>query len=336
MSDINETVGAPKRGKGFTSSADSGGQEVSRLSPAEKEATGRQADAEVSSRARGFDNREPVAAKEVRPKERPDAAPVAQPKAAAPATPQVAPSAQGANAQMVGYDRYVKNAMGASPAEAMQMANAAAQQQGQQQADAAIRQAVKGAKTAGAMGGQAALAGSAQGASGYGQGLESGRTQYFDTTKLGASLGSEMSTRQARAEQTAAGLKAAQMSADASKPSGWDIFGNVLGGVGAVAGLFSDRNLKDNIEPDDITRGLGKIKGYSYQYKGAPRQEAGVIAQDLEKTAMAPAVFETPNGKAIDTRRLSTMNTAALSEHEKRLNDIARIVKGLADARGIK
>ena len=222
-------VGDRARGGGYVRSADSGGQDVAKLSPAEKQYISNQADSEIASRKRGFDNHEPVAAKEPVQREarEPATAPVAAP-VAAPAAPSVAPSAQGANGQMVAYDKYVQNAMGESPAEAMQLANAAAQQQGQQQADAAIRQAVKGAKTAGAMGGQAALAGSAQGASGYGQGLESGRTQYFDTTKLGASLGSEMSTRQARAEQTAAGLKAAQMSADASKPSGWDIFGNAL------------------------------------------------------------------------------------------------------------
>jgi len=287
--------------------------------------------------------REPVAP--------PAAAPVAPvveaPAVAAPGQAQAynAASAAGAGQQMEHYDQYAKAAMGASPAEAMQLAQNAAQQMGQQQADAAIRQSVKGAKTAGAMGGQAALAGSAQAAGAYGQGVESGRQQYFDTTKLGATLGSEMSSRQARAAQTEAGVEATKSAAESSKyatdkaaksaqPSGWDTFGKVLGAAGGVAALFSDRNLKEDIQPDRLTRGLEKIKGYAYRYKGSPRQESGVIAQDLEKTAMAPAVFETPKGKAIDTNRLSTMNTAALSDQEKRLKNIEKIIGALAEARG--
>ena len=95
--------------------------------------------------------------------------------------------------------------------------------------------------------------------------------------------------------------------------------------------LFSDENLKEDIAPDDMTQGLDKIGGYSYKYKGAPREEAGVMAQDLERTPMAPAVVDTPKGKMVDTRRLTTMNTAALSEHEKRLKDIERLVQSLGN-----
>jgi len=42
-------------------------------------------------------------------------------------------------------------------------------------------------------------------------------------------------------------------------------------------------------------------------------------------------VIDTPEGKMIDTRRLSTANTAALSEHEKRLRDIETIISAIAE-----
>jgi hypothetical protein len=106
----------------------------------------------------------------------------------------------------------------------------------------------------------------------------------------------------------------------------------LLGAGTNLVGLkrYSDKNLKEEITPKDITRGLDKIKGYAYKYKGNPRQEAGIMAQELEKTAMAPAVIQGPQGKMVDGGKLSTMNTAALSEHEKRIKGIERMLKGLS------
>lgn len=243
-------------------------------------------------------------------------------------------SATGALSQMQGYDAYTQAAMGANPAEAMRLASAASAPIAQEQADQAIAAAVKGARTAGAMPGQAALSATGQAAGAYGQGLESGRQQYFDLTKLGASLGSEMSGRLSRAEQTQAGLDTAKMAADAQKAAAKSqqkqgLFSNIIGAVGGIASLFSDENLKEEIEPDPLTEGLEKIKGYSYKYKGLPREEAGVMAQDLEETNMAPAVMDTPEGKMIDTRRLTTMNTAALADQEGRLKAIEKLLEGI-------
>ena len=264
------------------------------------------------------------------------AAPVA-PAAPAPAAPAgpVAPSqasAYGALPQMQSYDAYTQAAMGANPAEAMRLASAASAQIAQEQADQAIAAAVKGARTAGAMPGQAALGATGQAAGAYGQGLQSGRQQYFDLTKLGASLGSEMSGRLSRAEQTQAGIDAAKMQAEAAKAQQrQNMFGNIIGAVGGIASLFSDENLKEEIEPYPLTEGLEKIKGYSYKYKGLPREEAGVMAQDLEETNMAPAVMDTPEGKMIDTRRLTTMNTAALADQEGRLKAIEKLLEGIRE-----
>ena len=243
------------------------------------------------------------------------------------ATTPAMSSTTGAGQQMTDYDAYTKAAMGASPAEAMQQAQAAARQTAQTQSDQAIAEAVKAGKTAGAMGGQAALGAQSQAATAYGEGLESGTQQYFDTTKLGASLGSEMSNRLATAEQTEAQkeLAAAQL-AEQAKSRKQSLFGNIIGAVGGIASLFSDRDLKEDIAPDKLNEGLEKIRGYTYKYKGLPREEAGIIAQDLEETNMAPAVVETPKGKMIDTRRLTTMNTAALADQEGRLKAIEKLL----------
>lgn len=259
-------------------------------------------------------------------------APAAPAPSAAPAGP-VAPkqaSAYNALPQMQGYDAYTQAAMGASPAEAMKLAQAAAAQTAQTQADQAVAQAVKGARTAGAMPGQAALGATGQAANAYGQGLQAGQQQYFDLTKLGASLGSEMSGRLSRAEQTQAGIDAAKMQAAAAKAQRrQSALGNIIGAVGGIASLFSDERLKEDIEPDPLTEGLEKIRGYSYKYKGNPREEAGIMAQDLEETNMAPAVMDTPEGKMIDTRRLTTMNTAALADQEGRLKAIEKLLEGI-------
>lgn len=259
-------------------------------------------------------------------------APAAPAPSAAPAGP-VAPkqaSAYNALPQMQGYDAYTQAAMGASPAEAMKLAQAAAAQTAQTQADQAVAQAVKGARTAGAMPGQAALGATGQAANAYGQGLQAGQQQYFDLTKLGASLGSEMSGRLSRAEQTQAGIDAAKMQAAAARAQQrQQMFGNIIGAVGGIASLFSDERLKEDIEPDPLTEGLEKIRGYSYKYKGNPREEAGIMAQDLEETNMAPAVMDTPEGKMIDTRRLTTMNTAALADQEGRLKAIEKLLEGI-------
>lgn len=260
-------------------------------------------------------------------------------------TDSTAASIKGAAPQMQAYDKYTQQAMGASPQEAMQKAQAAAAQTAQAQSDMAVRQAVKSGRTAGAMGGQAALAASEQAAGAYSQGMQQGTQQYFDTTKLGATIGSEMSNRLQSAGQTEAGLKTAAMGAEASKyaadkqakaakrASDQNMAGNVIGVLGGVASLFSDRNLKTDIKTDSMADGLDKIKSYTYRYKGGDKNEAGIMAQDLEKTKMAAAVVNTPRGKMVDTRRLSTMNTGALSEHEKRLKAIERAIKGLAEVK---
>lgn len=273
--------------------------------------------------------------------------------------------AQGAGQNMAAYDAYTRAGMGATPQETMALADAAARNTAQSESDQAIRAAVKGARTGGALPGAAALAGTAQAASAYGAGMNRGTQQYFDTTKFGATLASDMSGRlqnasQLKAQQDAANLAArtasmqaktgaesayqgnrlnleaskyaadqAAKSADKQRKTG--LLGGIIGAAGGVLGALSDENLKKDIKPESMTDGLEKVKPYSYKYKGSDEPQGGVMAQDLEKTNMKPAVVDTEAGKAVNTGRLSLMNTGAIAEQEKRLKDIERLLKGLGE-----
>lgn len=336
--------------------------------------------------------------------------------AAAPTIQEAGPAdtsmAAGAADRMAQYDKYAAAGMGASPEETMRLADAAARQTAQAESDAAIRSALKGAKTGGAMSGAAALAAAGQGANAYGTGMQRGTTQYFDTTKLGATLGSEMAGRlttaaqlkqntdlanlQARtaaanlqsetdranlaarttgaqlqtsqdqanlaartaamgartgaesqalsgAQSAASSKYAADTSAAASKYAAdqaakaakaqrsTGLISSAIGAAGGVLGAFSDKNLKENIKPESMTEGLEKVGEYGYNYKGSDRPEAGVMAQDLEKTNMRPAVIDTPKGKFVNTEKLSLMNTGAVAEQERRIQKIERLLKGLEE-----
>jgi hypothetical protein len=60
-----------------------------------------------------------------------------------------------------------------------------------------------------------------------------------------------------------------------------------------------------------------------YQDKRAPR--AGIIAQDLERSpAFAPAVVDTPAGKAVERDRALSVALAELGGLDKRLRQIER------------
>ena len=254
-----------------------------------------------------------------------------------------AQGAEGAAANRQVYDAATAAAMAGGPAAAMERQNAAAREEAQRQSDMAIQQSIRGAKTAGMMGGQAALAAQGQAANAYGTGMAQGQQQYAQNLNLGAQLGESMANRLFSAGQGQAGVGASQLGAQtanyatqqqaaaAKQAANQQMIGNIIGTVGGIAGLFSDRRLKEDTRPVRISDSLEKIKGYTYKYKGSKRPEAGVMAQDLEKTAMAPAVMDTPEGKMVDTRRLSTMNTAALAEHEKRMQAIEKMLKGMGE-----
>lgn len=276
-----------------------------------------------------------------------------------------------AAAQGAQYDTTIAQRLGESPESYMQRMNTAVGQQANQQAldttNQATKSAIKGARTAGMLGGQAALAAAQHAGDTYAgsrqTALDSLRNIYGtqDTQQLQGNM--QMSQNMAGREQAGAGIQATgaggiagiagqqQGAANAYQGSAGAGYGtgvsgqaaagqqaggfiNTIGNIGS--NLFSDIRMKDEIEPADMSSALDKIRSYSYKYKGGDRPEAGIMAQDLEGGAMEPAVTEDPETgmKAIDARRLTTMNTAALSEHEKRLKDIEAIVSAIAQMGG--
>ena len=76
-------------------------------------------------------------------------------------------------------------------------------------------------------------------------------------------------------------------------------FGSVLQGAGSLAGaaaIFSDRNLKENIEPIGTENGHNI---YKFSYKGKDTKHIGVMAQEVEKI-MPEAVTEVDGFKAVN------------------------------------
>lgn len=96
---------------------------------------------------------------------------------------------------------------------------------------------------------------------------------------------------------------------------------------GAVA---SDEQLKTNIQNRNVSDFLNAVGAYSYQYKNPVYGDNipgktfyGPMAQELEKSAIGKsAVLNTPQGKMVDTGRLTLINTSALAEIYKRLKQL--------------
>lgn len=247
-------------------------------------------------------------------------------------------AAKGAQEGMARYDAQTAKDTEGGAAATMQRAQDAARRGAASQSDQAVAQATKAARTGGMMPGQAALAGAGQAANAYGTGMAQGVDQFNQNVNREAQLGESMSQRLAQAGQTKAQIamanaanQTAASEANASKPG---LFGQIMGGIAGIGSLFSDKNLKEDIKPSgSISDSLAKIKSYNYKYKGSAKPEAGVMAQDLEKTKAAPAVSETAHGKVVDTDRLSTINTAAIAEQGARIKQIEKLVKELG---GIK
>jgi hypothetical protein len=81
---------------------------------------------------------------------------------------------------------------------------------------------------------------------------------------------------------------------------------------------------------------LTAARGYAYDYKNpgmpgaAPGRHVGPMAQDLEHTAAAGAVHNTPHGLQVDTPRLTMVNTAALSELQRKMQKLEALGGGQA------
>jgi len=92
----------------------------------------------------------------------------------------------------------------------------------------------------------------------------------------------------------------------------------------SAAAMFSDKNVKTNIEPFDAASFLDNITGYKYNYKKPEMgkgEQVGVMAQDIEKGA-PQAIVNTPEGKVVDYDKLGGPILAALASVNERLNKV--------------
>lgn len=107
---------------------------------------------------------------------------------------------------------------------------------------------------------------------------------------------------------------------------------NLLGaGLSAGAALlFSDERVKDDIKDGyGVLARVTKVVGpKSFKYRGDNVERQGIMAQDLEKTPLAHTVVDTPDGKMVDTRQLTTANTGMITELSKKVDSLAKYFKG--------
>tara|TARA_R100001510_G_scaffold22044_1_gene19310 strand:- start:784 stop:1782 length:999 start_codon:yes stop_codon:yes gene_type:complete len=112
-----------------------------------------------------------------------------------------------------------------------------------------------------------------------------------------------------------------------SSPSTVDAISN-LGSTAALAYLAytSDERAKENIEQiEDPIMKVNMLDGVTFNYKGAPEQSAGLLAQDVERV-LPMAVAEQDNGmKAVNYAQVTGLLTEAVKELS---NKVARLEAG--------
>lgn len=90
--------------------------------------------------------------------------------------------------------------------------------------------------------------------------------------------------------------------------------GGIASGVGAALSLFSDENLKENIEPiESALDKVEKIGGVTWDWKENGEADAGVIAQEVEKV-LPEAVFEVDGVKVVNYGALIGLQMQAIKE----------------------
>lgn len=118
---------------------------------------------------------------------------------------------------------------------------------------------------------------------------------------------------------------------DAEKKAKWEGIGGLVDtGIGAVKSIFSDENLKTEINEADneIDEMLDKLSPYSFEYKDKKHGEgehAGIMAQDLEKSkAGKNMVVDTAEGKAVDVKKALSTIMASQARLAQRLKDLEK------------
>jgi hypothetical protein len=101
--------------------------------------------------------------------------------------------------------------------------------------------------------------------------------------------------------------------------SGAQQFGQGLSNVAALAYLFSDKRMKENISKmKSPLAALGGMNGYEYEYKGSDMPTGGVMAQEVERV-MPNAVAYGGNGmKMVNYPEVTGLLVEAVKELDRR------------------
>ena len=116
------------------------------------------------------------------------------------------------------------------------------------------------------------------------QSLGTATPQLIDTG-AGISLGQQNSANLANWQSNVSSAKNAQQAQNTQTAS------SVLGTVASMAMAFSDKRLKDDIEK--VGKTDGGLPIYTFKYKGSPKTQMGVMAQDVKKkkpSALGPVL----------------------------------------------
>lgn len=148
-------------------------------------------------------------------------------------------------------------------------------------------------------------------------------------------LGQGASTAQAQNELGSQNYNTAQqINADVAKADAelkQKTQGGMLGALGGAAGaIFSDERLKTNVDyekaGDDLKGFLDALNPARFDYKSEThggKENYGFMAQDAEKSRVGKSmVVETPDGKAIDSKRALMAAIASVAHLNKRLTKV--------------
>jgi hypothetical protein len=230
----------------------------------------------------------------------------------------------------------------------------------------AVNSARQGAQGAGMSAAQSAFAGARAGSNAYQSAFpaeynalkQMGLSEQEIQNTFATNMGAQQLTKEQLANQYALGNKGLGIEQQSvantydlgqrgllnqQTQQGLGAAGGALGVIGSLLQLLtpatpSDKNLKEDIEPawGMLGKVASEVKPYYYKYTdkgkaagGGDGERAGVMAQDLEKTPLKSSVVDTPQGKMIDTKSLTTANTAMISELSRKLDKaMAYMTKG--------
>lgn len=131
-------------------------------------------------------------------------------------------------------------------------------------------------------------------------------------TGLGSALNANQGSLANLGWQYATGQGNAQANADLAKnQAGANMWNAVTGGIGALAGIFSDERLKEDISPVGELYDGTNVYRYRYKWDDPGMTRIGVMAQEVEKTN-PDAVTEVGGYKAVDYGK-ATRDSAGLA-----------------------